>query len=479
MNGAELFVHELQKRGVTYIATLCGHGLDTLFKACQDAGMRLVDVRNEQAAGYMAEVTGRLTRQVGVCAVSSGVAHANALTGVLNAHFDGAPMLLITGSGPTGTMGRGHFQDMDQVAMVAPICKYAQVIKSVDRIPLYVHEAFSAALAGRPGPVHVTFPMDVQTAEVEDRLRVNQGDNLSVSVGAGDGIGALADALSKAKKPLMIAGNGLYYAHGEDALARFVEAFPVPVVTPIWDRGSVPKKMDAFVGVIGAATGGASLMADADLILMVGARCDYRVGYLQRPAIGEDTIVARIDGDAQELQQGIAAKIAIHADPSKVLGQLADEMIGRNIQFPVTWLKETQARRDNFRKACLDGRPKEAGRIYGCDIVRAVQEVLTDETVLLIDGGNIGQWAHQILCDRYPGHWMTCGASGVVGYGIPGAMAAKVVYPDRPVLLISGDGSITFTIAEFESAARQGLPFVALLADDEAWGSRRAHQNGR
>lgn len=468
MNGADLFVQELQKRGVGFIATLCGHGLDSLYKACLDGGMRLVDVRNEQAAGYMAEVTGRLTRQVGVCAVSSGVAHANALTGVLNAHFDGAPMLLITGCGPTGTMGQGHFQDMDQVALAAPICKYAEVVLSAERIPLYIDKAFATAMAGRPGPVHLTLPTDVQTADVDDSLGRGVNESQLAGLDNGQRIEDIAGLLAGAKKPLMIAGSGLYYAHGEAALERFVDVFPMPVVTPIWDRGCVLKPVDAFVGVIGAATGGPRLLDEADVILMVGARCDYRVGYLQQPAIRADAKVVRVDVDPDELNQE-GAFISICDDPAQVLEQLAAAVEGQGMAAPKDWLQEAKVRRDAFRQQCVEASPSGDG-MFGIDVVRAVQSVLTDETVLLIDGGNIGQWAHQILCDYYPGHWLTCGASGVVGYGIPGAMAARAVYPDRPIVLISGDGSLAFTIAEFESAARQGVNFVVVLADDEAWG---------
>lgn len=151
MNGAELFARELRRRGVRHVATLCGHGLDPLDEAFDLAGIRLVDVRNEQAAGYIAETTGRLSRKVGVCAVSSGVAHANALTGVLNAHLDGAPMLLITGCGPRETIGLGHFQNFRQVELAEPICKYARLIDQLEQIGQYIHEAFSVAVSGRPG----------------------------------------------------------------------------------------------------------------------------------------------------------------------------------------------------------------------------------------------------------------------------------------------------------------------------------------
>ena len=388
MNGAELFVRELQQREVLFIPTLCGHGMDPLDAACRDAGMRLVDVRNEQAAGYMAEVTGRLSRRVGVCAVSSGVAHANALTGVLNAHFDGAPMLLVTGCGPTETIGLGHFQDFDQTALAAPICKYARTIDRPERIPQILHEAFTAALSGRPGPVHLTLPLDIQTAEVDPdhiiRVLEPAASTPVASSGAPESIAAAADLLSRAERPLLIAGSGLYYAQGEGALAAFARTFSVPVVVPIWDRGSVPHPIDEFMGVIGAATGGPRLLPDADLVLMVGAACDYRVGYLQPPAVGKNARIVRIHADPVQLQQGAGAHLSILGDPRSILTRLVDACAAS----PKTaWLQEARSRRDAFRQRCQGVSRPESGACHALDMIDAVRSVLTDDTVVLIDGG--------------------------------------------------------------------------------------------
>ena len=472
MNGADLLVAELQKKGVAFIATLCGHGLDDLDDACDRAGMRLVDVRNEQAAGYIAEAVGRLSRTVGVCAVSSGVAHVNALTGVCNAHFDGAPMLLITGSGPASTAGLGHFQDLNQVAIAAPLCKYAETIHHPERIPQILHEAFEAAISGRPGPVHLTVPQNVLSAEVhaDAILRVHNASHPTPTVASGHPgeIDRIADLLARSDRPILVAGSGTHYADGNAALVEFTRALAVPVMVPIWDRGAISQPIETFMGVVGAASGGPRLLPDADLVLLAAATCDYRVGYLQPPAVHPEATIVRIHPDAFYLNQGTGAHLRVAADPGSALSRLTEAAHSKKIAPKTAWLKEAARRRNAFRRQCLDVR--KGNGMHALDIMHAVQSVLTDDTVIVIDGGNIGQWAHQILCDRYPGHWLTCGASGVVGYGIPGAMGARLLYPDRPVILISGDGALTFTVAELEAAARQNLPFVVLLADDEAWG---------
>ena len=214
MTGAELFARELRAHGVEWVSTLCGHGLDPLFEACLRAGLRLVDTRNEQAASYIADACGKLTRRPGVVAVSSGVAHVNALAGLTNAHFDGAPMLLVSGAAALATMGRGHFQDLDQVALAAPVSKSARLIDRAERIPEMVAQAFETAVAPRPGPVHLTFPMDVQRAEIEVPPATPPRRERSEPVSA-------PPVLPDAERPLLVAGSGVFYAGQSEALARF------------------------------------------------------------------------------------------------------------------------------------------------------------------------------------------------------------------------------------------------------------------
>ncbi len=474
MNGADLLVQELLQRGVAFVSTLCGHGLNPFFVACHAQGLRLVDTRNEQAAAYLAEAYGRLSRRVGVCAVSSGVAHVNALTGVTNAHFDGSPMLLLSGSGAVSTMGLGHFQDLNQVAVAAPLCKFAETVTVPERIPQLVEQAFAAATSGRPGPVHLTIPLDVQSAEVKLESVVKSATRTAKveqhACGDPQAITEVVRLLGEAKRPLLVAGSGVFYAEGGEALASFAKACAVPVLVPIWDRGSVDKPLLEFMGVAGAATGGLRLLADADLVILLGVHFDYRIGYLQPPAVHPQAKVVRVDVDPSELSRGVKAQITIQGDARSVLTQLLEEAQGQGTQPHTSWLKEAESRREQFRKKCWDNARRPAAGCHAIDILSALQAVLTDDTVLLIDGGNIGQWAHQILVDRYPGHWLTCGASAVVGYGLPAAMAARVMYPQRPVILLSGDGALGFTIAELEAAARQGINFVVVLADDAAWG---------
>lgn len=487
MIGADLVAQTLRENGITFLSTLVGNGINPVLHSARKIGIRVIDTRNEQTASYMAEVYGRFTKQVGVCAVSASVGHANALTGLLNASFDGAPVLLISGSADHGLTDRGKFQDFDQVATAVPVCKYARFVDRPEKIPFYLHEALAHATSGRPGPVHLTIPQDVLEAEVRDVPGVPSGardwgrvrPNCSAPTQL---VEEAAAAIARAERPILVAGGGVFYAGGEEALATFAALTQMPVVAPIWDRGALPSRVPQFMGVIGAASGSPDLLGDADLILLVGARVDYRLGYLQPPAVRADARILRIDVDPLELRQGIDPHLALQGDPRSVLEQLSARLEGIAMPVHAPWLEEARRRDRAFRRRWQPGVYQAEARPTGWDVVEALRPFVQEDTVLVVDGGNIGQWAHMVLCDRYPGYWMTCGASGVVGYGLGGAMAARMAYPSRPVILLSGDGSIGFNIADFESATRHRLPFVAIVADDQAWGitaSNQLEQYGR
>jgi acetolactate synthase-1/2/3 large subunit len=494
MTGADLLVRLLKAQGVPFVSTLCGNGLDPILSACKRHGLRLADVRNEQAAGYMADAVGRLTRGVGVATSSSGVAHLNALTGLANAYFDGAPMLLITGASDSRTAGMGNFQDLDHVALARPLCKLARRVDRPERIALCVREAFAAARSGRPGPVHLTISSDVLNAPVEDSglERPVTGTDRGTAA-AGLSLAAVpatppsqadpqivreaVELLGRAARPVLVAGSGVFYACAEESLRRLAQAVGLPIVTPIWDRGAVSRPMAEYLGVIGAASGGPAVLSDVDLLVLVGCRVDYRLGYLKPPAVPATARVVRIDRDPVELNQGVLPDVGILGDPSVVLHQVWEEWLRRHLPVRADWLREAQNRNQRFRARWAG--PPPPGLMTGHHLVEALRGVLTDETIFLIDGGNIGQWAHVLVWDRYPGHWLTCGASAVVGWGLPAAIAAKLIHADRPVLLLSGDGAIGFTLAELETAVRLRAPVVAVVADDQAWGIVPATRSAR
>jgi acetolactate synthase-1/2/3 large subunit len=468
MKGADILAAELKRQGVEWVSTLSGNGLFSFYSACTNAGIQLIDFRNEQAAAYAADSYARLTGHVSVCAVSSGIAHCNALTGIANAYFDGAPVMLVTGASPGFGVGREVFQEFDQVALASPLCKYSAVVNRVSDLTFKVRQAFATVKSGRPGPVHLTIPEDVFDEQVE-RIYPTKVVEKKQILGRADPeqIRQIISLLEDSKRPLLVAGSNIFYSRSSLEVMRFSERASLPIIVPIWDRGVIEEPHTNFVGVIGAASGQPKLLHEADLIILAGARVDYRTGYLTPPTIKEDTKIVRIDIDTNQLRQGIDPTIGILADPSAVFNQLINEVERRDLSYN-EWSSEAQKRYHLFRST-MTGPTFKKGEMTGKHIIETIFPLLTEDVIFLIDGGNIGQWAH-MLADRYPSNWLTCGASAVVGWGLPGAMGAKLAYPDRPVLLLSGDGAFGFTLGELESATRQNLPFVAVVAVDEAWG---------
>ena len=471
MNGADLLVKVLQEHGVGSVATLSGNGLNPFFWACHQAGIRLVDTRNEQAASYAADAYARLTGKLGVCAVSSGIAHANAMAGVINAYFDGAPLLLITGESATPPNGRGKFQELDHPALAAPVCKASLRVDSVDTLEYVARETIAQALAGRPGPVHLSVPLHVLNAPVEGSGTPARRSPSAPPVCASGDPALLAETLAwmtTAKRPVLVVGSGVFYAQAGSALTQFLDVSDIPTMVPIWDRSTIPAGTHQFIGVVGAATGGPDLLSDTDLLILVGARIDYRVGYAQSPALSADARVIHVDVNANELALDTRADLSLLGDPASVLCAWGAGWQERGALPHSTWLKEARQRANQFCARWAEVPPSPP--ITGHHVVDALRPFLGGDTLFLVDGGNIGQWAHMCLCDGYPETWLTCGASGVVGWGIGGAMGARMAYPDRPIILLTGDGAIGFTLADLESAVRQNLPFVVVLADDQAWG---------
>ena len=352
-------------------------------------------------------------------------------------------MLLISGAADQRTLGMGCFQDLDQAALARPITKFSRVIDTPARAVQILDQAWHQACSPEPGPVHLMFPMDVQRAEVEATGVVRANDFPAQAGPSRNLVAQAAQALRECSRPLIITGSPVYYA-GEGAdLIRFAEAFSIPVQTGVWERGIFDAPSDVFLGVAGAFSGGPDLPGQCDCLILAGMPADYRLNYLQET----QARVCSLDRGWGELDHG-----------------------GGSFQ---DWLREAAELRDTHRRGIEEAAAKQRqpSRMHAIDLMRALEASLPTNATLVIDAGSVGQWAHQLLAThRYPSYWLTCGRGGVVGYGIPGAMAARLAFPDRPVVLLSGDGAFTFTPAELECAVRQKLHFTAIVADDQCWG---------
>ncbi len=475
MTGAEWFVRTLKDRGVEHVFALCGNGLNPFLDACATQRLRVIDVRNEQAAAFMADLWGRFTRRLGVVAVSSGPGHANALTGLANAAWDGGPMLLVSGCSDTTTRGLDHFQELPQVEMAKPICKYASFVGRPECLRTETDRAIQAAISGRPGPAHLTIPADVWGAPMDakqwgPRTRVPA----EVRQAAWGDPALVRDAvrmLAKAKRPVVFVGSGAFYADAGRALAAFAKLTGIPIISQLWDRCCIEKPLPQYLGVSTAELNAAfNQAARCDVALVLGARVDYRLGYGRPPLFSPNVKFIRVDYEPAELTRVVEPEIGVVGDVKSVLEQMLAEAKRVKRWDHARWLARLRRLRDADLQRWERMGYDDAWPLPGFQICRRLRPFLDRGATFLIDGGNIGRWAHTLLYTRHPSHWATCGLSGVIGWSLPGVVMCNLARPGKPVLLLSGDGSAGFTLTEIETALRFDLPYVAVIADDSAWG---------
>tara|TARA_B100001123_G_scaffold445198_1_gene596122 strand:- start:3898 stop:5544 length:1647 start_codon:yes stop_codon:yes gene_type:complete len=474
ITGGALLVRSLRECGVQFMAAVCGNGLNPVLEACSRNQMRVVDTRAEDSASYLAEAYSRLTGRIGVVASSSGIAHINAMAGLMNSYFDGSPLLLITGESTSMETDFGKFQEFDHTNIASSLCKYSRRVTRAEDIGFYVHEAIRIATSPRPGPVQLSIPADL-TAALLDEDEIPKLPSLDGHVFRGGlpderSITAAIDVVNSSRKPLIIVGGGVLHSSGSgEQIVALADLIRAPITSLIWDRAIIPDN-DFSVGVIGAATGQPDVLAQSDLVILIGGRIDYRMGYGRPPTLSTNAKMIRIDPDSDELRQGMLTDIGLLGDPKLVVQAMLDHPTDKLVSRTDDWLIEARRADTAFRDQWRRPNNDQSDGMTGKHVAEAIAPIIQRDINFLIDGGNIGQWVHQLLIRYYSQGLLTCGASGVVGWGIPGAMAAKIAYPDKPTLLLTGDGAIHFALSDIESAVRQDLPFVVIVADDSAWG---------
>ena len=319
LTGGELVARVLKQAGVGHVFTLCGGHILPIYDGCVKDGIGVIDVRHEQAAAHAADAYARLTRNVGVAIVTAGPGVTDAVTGVANAYAARSPLLLIGGAAPLGLRGLGALQEMEQVALLRPITKGSWSVAETRQIPEVLTTAIRVALSGRPGPVFVEIPVDLLLTSIEDRLAPIPTDYVHRTPAAGDptAIERIAQLLAGASRPVIMAGSGVYWDDAAVELATFAERTGVPVFMNGAGRGCLPADHRlAFAQARGFALGG------ADVVLVLGAPLDFRLGYGRPPTFAEDARVCMVDCDPAELGRNRPLAVGIAGHIGRVLGQL-------------------------------------------------------------------------------------------------------------------------------------------------------------
>jgi acetolactate synthase-1/2/3 large subunit len=471
--GGELVARVLKMTGVGHVFTLCGGHILPIYDGCVKDGIGVIDVRHEQAAAHAADAYARLTRNVGVAIVTAGPGVTDAVTGVANAHAARSPLLLIGGAAPLGLRGLGALQEMEQVALLRPITKGAWSVAETRQIPEVLTTAIRVALSGRPGPVFVEIPVDLLLNTIEDRLAPIPTDYVHRAPVAGDpaAIERLAALLAGAERPVLMAGSGVYWDDAAAALAALADATGAPVFMNGAGRGSLAADHPlAFAQARGFALG------QADVVLVLGAPLDFRLGYGRPPTFAEHARVAMVDCDPAELGRNRPLAVGIAGHIGRVLEQLTAALPRGLAERVAAWrarveARERQAREDLDAQGAVDDIPVSHYR-WAAEIARHV----TPDTIVVGDGGDVVGCASKMVRLHRPGQWLDPGPFGCLGVGPPFAIAAKLLHPDRRVLLIAGDGAFGLNGMEIETAVKFHLPMTVIIGNDAGWGQIRNPQ---
>lgn len=440
--GAHALIESLAAAGTRRIFTLSGNHIMPVYDAALDARVELIHVRHEAAAVHMADAWARLTGEVGVALVTGGPGHANAVGALYTAAMAEAPVLLLSGHAPASQLGRGAFQEMRQADIAAPLTKASWTARD---IPADIAKALAIARAGRPGPVHVSLPVDLleATAAAPAQAAAQLAAGAQGAAGARFDPAAFLSRLARAQRPLILTGPASLTKPGRARMRELEEATGVPVVGMESPRGIADPGLGAF----------AQVLKQADCILLLGKRLDFTLKFGN--ALASDCELMQVDPEEAEIERTRRA----------VGGRLKEAAIGGWPEIagtgrPGPWLQRVREH--------IGYRPAEWPSLPTVRILRALQPLLDShpDAVFVCDGGEFGQWAQ--ACLTAPNRVIN-GVAGSIGAALPFALAARLAKPDAPVVAVMGDGTFGFHPAELDTAVRYGLPFVAVVGNDARW----------
>lgn len=471
ISGNKLLVKALREEGVDVLFGYPGACTidisDELYK--QDY-TRVVLPRHEQALVHAADAYARVTGKVGVCLVTSGPGATNLVTGIATANYDSVPLVCFTGQVPVHLIGNDAFQEVDIIGITRTICKYGVTVKRREDLGRIIKEAFYIARTGRPGPVVIDLPKDVMaelgSPDYPEEVNIRgYKPNTSVHIGQ---LKRAIKMLNKAKKPLFLAGGGVNIARANDAFRQLVDITRVPVITTIMGKGAIPTDHPLYVGNVGMHGAYASNMAvqECDLLFSIGTRFNDRItGKLHEFATNAQ--IVHIDIDTSSISRNIQVDIPIVADAREAIEKML-EYVGECEQ--TEWIEQIQEwKKENPLQM------KRRNSMSPQHIIDVVNREF-DDAIFVTDVGQHQMWATQFLELKEGRRLLTSGGLGTMGYGLPGAIGAKIAAPDTPVIMFSGDGGMQMNIQELATAVTQELPVILCVLNNSYLGMVRQWQ---
>ncbi|MFO1061604.1 MAG: thiamine pyrophosphate-binding protein [Dongiaceae bacterium] len=481
LTGSDLVAQALQRQGVETFFYLMGAPMLSVESAALALGLRGIDVRHEQAAAIAAHAYARLRNRPGVCMAASGPGTANLVTGMAHAFVDCTPVLALGGSAPVSQSHLGTFQEIDQLAMMAPCTKWCDRVHHAERIPELIGRAIAEAMSGKPGPVYLDLPGDVLFAEV-DPARVHwpapwdPARRSRPAAGPAE-IEAIVALLARAEKPVIVSGMGILWSEAEGALQHFVEAAGIPFYTTPQSRGAIPEDHPlCYLTARGTA------FREADLILILGTRMNYIIGHAAPPRFAESAKLVRIDLDAAEIATSPRRlDVGVVADARVALQQLAAALPGRvGPERFAAWRDRLRGQNSSKLAEQEASLATDATPIHPLRLCRELRDFMDREAILCVDGQEILNYGRQAIPTFRPRHRMNSGTFGTMGVGLPLGLGAKAACPDKPVIVLHGDGSFGMNAMELDTLVRHRLPLLVVISLNGGWtGDPKKERPGR
>lgn len=464
-----LAAHVLKSEGVQYLFGIPGGHIYPIMEECDALGIPFIGVRHEMTAAFAAEAWGLTTGNIGVCTATAGPGVTNLLTGMANSYMAKYPALYLGGKSMVVENDRNELQDVDQISVIKSMSKHARTVYEPLRVPEYVSRAISYAKNGVPGPAYIEIPKDIILSHVNfDEVEFQDNFCSNSRIKAEDKLIKEAIVMIKeAKRPVIIAGSGVWWSQGQEALKTFVEKSGIPFCTRNAARGCIPDSHDLYVSLGCNDPITINVVAQSDLVIVVGTRSSYT---LSRAVITEKQKIIRIDIDPTEVTNQWDADLAIVGDAKAVLEQLADGVEEKS--YP-EWYGLIGMVKNEVKMglASLCQNP-QAVPIHPVSFFNEFVKFVDENTVVVLDGGDVATWGALFVPAYGPGQLIGIHTNsfGPLGLGMGYAIAAKLAHPEKNVILLVGDGAFGYSAMEFDTCMRYGINITAVIFNDALWG---------
>jgi acetolactate synthase-1/2/3 large subunit len=478
LTGGHLFIRCLKQEGIQKVFTIVGDTILPLVDAAADEGIEFIDTRHEGAAMHMADGYARITGQPAVAMFTGGPGYANAISGLPAIFTSESPVIFVAGAAELPEKGMTTFQEIDQVAMAAPVSKGSWMIHDRRRIPEFVATAFRTAMSGRPGPVHLTLPIDIQEQEIsEDELPQylpQEYRDMGRSQADPSLIDEAASVLSHAQKPVIIVGNPGRYSISTEQMEKLAETTGIPVFTVEQARGLIDDDHPLCFGYAdGSLNPTARRFREADAVLLLGKRMDHRYRFGQ--IFGAEAKLIQADPSPAEIGRNRGVAVGLLGDLGAIVDQLTAAVAKGSKPNISSWVEQLEQDQKAWTDE-LESKATGESPMHPLDIFTRIQHLIDKDTIIVMDGGDYVQWGRSYLKARMPGRFVRLGPLSHLGAGIPYGMAAKLAHPESKVLVFIGDGAFGFYPMEYDTCIRHNLPITTIMGNDATWGIDKTFQ---